>query len=299
MNYPAFTTYQMKTYDHVESRSNNPIIGQINRYLDYCANTRQMTKATMRSKYSALRSLVADTKLKDLNDLTNDVYDKFVKEERKRNVSARTINNKASNIIAFVKYWREMGINAPLKTPLIVKLKEQPPRRTCYTKDEIREVLENSTYDMQWLLIKIAFETGMRITEIRNLHISQINGRKINFIGKGTKAREVYLTLETYTRLMKYIEKNNIREFVWLNEWGYHISVDTIRRIMREPFIKCGHEDFYPHALRHSFGTNIQRQGATIFEIKEMMGHSNIATTQKYLHGMDGQLESLFDKYIG
>ncbi len=71
---------------------------------------------------------------------------------------------------------------------------------------------------MQWLLIKIAFETGMRITEIRNLHISQINSRKINFIGKGTKAKEVYLTLETYTRLMNYIKKNNIREFVWLNE---------------------------------------------------------------------------------
>ena len=186
----------------------------------------------------------------------------------------------------------------PIKIPLIVKLKEQPPRRACYTRQEIEEVLDKCSSDMQWLFIKIAFDTGMRINERRNLSLSQINGRRINFIGKGTKEREVYLTPLAYEKLSEYIDNHpEIEDHIWMNEWGYPMSVDTIRRIMREAFVRCGHEDFYPHALRHSFGSDIQRQGADIFVIKEMMGHSNIATTQKYLHSLDGQLANLFDMY--
>ena len=186
----------------------------------------------------------------------------------------------------------------PIRIPLIVKLKEQPPRRACYTRQEIEEVLDNCNSDIQWLLIKIAFDTGMRINELRNLSLSQIHGRRINFIGKGTKEREVYLTVAANERLLEYIEKHpEIEDRIWMNERGYPMSVDTIRRIMREAFVRCGHDDFYPHALRHSFGSDIQKQGADIFVIKEMMGHSNIATTQKYLHSLDGQLANLFDMY--
>lgn len=66
---------------------------------------------------------------------------------------------------------------------------------------------------------------------------------------------------------------------------------------MRAAFKRCGFDDFYPHALRHSFGTDIQRKGADIMVIKEMMGHSNVATTERYIHGFEGQLQLLFDTY--
>ena len=285
---------------YIEHRGNDPIYNQANQYLEYCAVTRQMSPMTMRSKYTALRNLIAESKCKDLEELTNSHYDRFVKCEIDRGVSARTINTKTAHIVAFIKYWRELEMRIPLKIPLIVKLKEQPPRRACYTREEIQEVLDNCNSDVQWLLIKIAFDTGMRISELRNLSLSQITGRRINFIGKGTKAREVYTPKETYMRLMDYIcDHPQIKDRIWMNEWNYPMSVDTIRRIMREVFLRCGHPEFYPHALRHSFGSDIQSQGADIFVIKEMMGHANIATTQKYLHGLDGQLANLFDRYKG
>lgn len=285
---------------YIEHRRNDPIYDQANQYLEYCAVTRQMSPMTMRSKYTALRNMIAESGCKDLTEFTNFDYDKFVKCEIDRGVCARTINTKTAHIVAFVKYWRELELRIPLKIPLIVKLKEKPPRRACYTREEVQAVLDNCNSDLQWLLIKIAFDTGMRISELRNLSLSQISGRRINFIGKGTKAREVYMTKEAYMKLMDYVcEHPQIRDRIWLNEWNYPMSVDTIRRIMREVFIRCGHPDFYPHSLRHSFGSDIQSQGADIFVIKEMMGHANIATTQKYLHSLDGQLATLFDKYKG
>lgn len=284
--------------DYLLISGNKPICKQLNEYIEYCEVTRQMSKETIRSKVNSLRNLVLESGCDDLREFTNKDYDRFVKKELERGCSARTINGKTAHIVAMVKYWREFDLKIPIRIPLIVKLKELPPRRKFYTREEVEEVLANCNSDIQWLLIKIAFDTGMRITELRNLSLSQMNGRRINFIGKGTKAREVYISDEAYKRLMDYIaEHPNIEDRIWLNEWNYPMSVDTIRRIMREVFVRCGHEDFYPHSLRHSFGSDIQSQGADILVIKEMMGHSNVATTQKYLHGLEGQLENLFNKY--
>jgi site-specific recombinase XerD len=71
------------------------------------------------------------------------------------------------------------------------------------------------------------------------------------------------------------------------------LTVQTIRDDLKDAFAQAGFPDFYPHALRHSFATDLQRRGASVEEIKEMLGHKNIATTERYLHGLDGHLEEL------
>lgn len=66
---------------------------------------------------------------------------------------------------------------------------------------------------------------------------------------------------------------------------------------MREAFTEAGFDDFYPHALRHSFATDIQNKGAELLEMQMMLGHSNAQTTERYLHGLDGRQQALFSKY--
>lgn len=272
---------------------------QINQYLEYCRITRRMSPMTLSSKISTYRIFVNEAHITTLTGLTNAKFDEFMLAEDQRGVSARTINIKIAHIIALVKYWREMGLRIPLRIPLINKLKELPPRRKFYTSEEIDEVLMNCTSEMQWLLIKIAFDTGMRISELARLSLDQIYDRRINFIGKGTKAREVYICQDTRERLTQYIEKHQITDRLWISRLGCPASVDTLRKVMKEAFARCGHPEFYPHALRHSFGSDIQRHGADVMVIKEMMGHSNVATTQRYLHGFEGKLEDLFNQYRG
>lgn len=298
--YNQFNDSEPERYDHLKMRicRKKPIYEQINNYLNFCANIRQMSRMTMHAKECALRYLIMESGCADLRELTNEMYDKFVQAELQRGVSTRTVNGRTAHIVAMIRYYREMDLMIPLRLPLVFKLKELPPRRICYTKEQINRVLRSCNSDLAWLLIKIAFDTGMRISEITNLTVEQINGRRIHFIGKGTKEREVWLTKECADRLKDYCERRGIEEGrIWLNDWGYPTSSDTLRRIMKDAFKKCGYEDFYPHALRHSFGSDIQRQGADVMEIKEMMGHSNVATTQRYLHSLDGQLASLFNTY--
>ena len=298
-NYCGFNNYKPETYDHlkIRVRRKKPIHRQLNEYLDYCANVRQMSRMTMHAKESALRFFMVESKCNDLQELTNKKFDSFIKAELERGIAARTINMRTAHIIAMVKYFREMGLEIPLRIPLIVKLKEQPARRVHYTREQINKVLRRCN-EFEYLLIKLAFDTGMRITEITKLSTEQICGRRISFIGKGTKAREVYMSDECAEHLHEYLEEHGISEGrVWINAWGYPMGADTLRRTMRAAFKRCGFDDFYPHALRHSFGTDIQRKGADIMVIKEMMGHSNVATTERYIHGFEGQLQLLFDTY--
>ena len=298
-NYSSFTNFKPRTYDRLNIRVKNkiPIHKQIDEYLDYCSKIRQMTRMTMHAKESSLRFFLVESRCNDLRELTNQKVNNFIRAESDRGISSRTINMRIAHVLALVKFYREMGVEIPLRIPLVVKLKEMPARRVFYSSEQVEEVLENCN-DFEYLLIKLAFDTGMRITEITKLSVEQISGRRITFIGKGTKAREVYMSDDCRERLSDWLEEHEISQGrVWLNAWGYPMGSDTLRRVMKAAFVRCGHEDFYPHALRHSFSTDIQRRGADIMVIKEMMGHSNIATTERYLHGFEGQLQTLFDTY--
>lgn len=280
----------------MENVQTRPIDDQISEYMNYCQFIRQMSPMTITSKRSTYKYFVRDIGIDDLTKLDNAAFNKWIQSQSNMGVSARTINVRMAHVLSMLRYFREMGMNMPIKLPLIRKLREAPARRTFYTREQIDKAL-NAADDLGWLLIKIAFDTGLRISEIRNMRMENIFGRRIKFVGKGRKDRESYMSKEARERLDKWIADNGVDDYIWLNQVGRPYSVCEIRIRMRKPFQDVGFTDFYPHSLRHSFGSDIQRQGATLMEIQQMMGHSNAETTQRYLHGLDGRLESFFLKY--
>lgn len=278
---------------------------QINDYLDYCRVIRRMSDATMKTKQNILERFVKNVRISCLEELTNSAYDNWARCEISREISASSYNTYASAVLSMVRYYLNTGLNIPLNQNLIVKQKTREPRRKYYTADEIATVVSHA--DTQTgLIITIMFETGMRIAELTHLKLSDFTGRKITFIGKGNRLREVYVTPETLERIKYFtsqMDYNNPDTYLWryckvgtiiINA---PLTVQTIRDDLKDAFAQAGFPDFYPHALRHSFATDLQRRGASIEEIKEMLGHKNIATTERYLHGLDGHLEELFDKY--
>ena len=279
--------------------SNHKIHQQIRDYLEYCEKVRGMTPATMAMKRNVLSRFVRITGLTDVTRLNNQIFNRWVAQETERGLSARSMNTYNSTILALVRYQREIGHRVPLKNHLIKKLKETKPRRRFYTAREVAKVTQYANRQTS-LMIKIMFETGMRIAEITHLRCENLDGRHITFIGKGKKSREVYLRAETARELANYIKYTGVTDYVWAVQDGIsHLppTVVTVRKHLKKPFIAAGFSDFYPHALRHSFATDLQLRGASVAEIKEMLGHANIATTERYLHGFEGRLRELFDKY--
>lgn len=272
---------------------------QIDEYLNYCENVRRMSEQTLHGKRWICREFLKTIKIDSLSELSNKHINEWIAEQTARGCSGRTINSRLVNLIAMLRYFQDMGISFPkLKLRLIIKCKEQPPRRVYYTREQIEQVLRYADH-LEWLLIKLCFDCGLRISELRNLRLMNINGRMVTFIGKGSKARESYMSKEAKNRLDDWIQRNRISDFIWVRTPGKNepMSVEDIRYLMRKPFYQAGFKNFYPHALRHSFATDIQKHGASLMETKEMLGHARIETTERYVHGLEGHLEYFFDKY--
>ena len=272
---------------------------QIDEYLNYCENVRRMSEQTLHGKRWICREFLKTIKIDSLSELSNKHINEWIAEQTARGCSGRTINSRLVNLVAMLRYFQDMGISFPkLKLRLIIKCKEQPPRRVYYTREQIEQVLRYTDH-LEWLLIKLCFDCGLRISELRNLRLMNLNGRMVTFIGKGSKARESYMSEEARNRLDDWIQRNQISDFIWVRIPGKNepMSVEDIRYLMRKPFYQAGFKNFYPHALRHSFATDIQKHGASLMETKEMLGHARIETTERYVHGLEGHLEYFFDKY--
>lgn len=272
---------------------------QIDEYLNYCENVRRMSEQTLHSKRWICREFLKTIKINSLSELSNKHINEWIEEQTARGCSGRTINGRLVNLVAMLRYFQDMGVSFPkLKLRLIIKCKEQPPRRVYYTREQIEQVLKYADH-LEWLLIKLCFDCGLRISELRNLRLMNLNGRMVTFIGKGSKARESYMSEEARSRLDDWIQRNRISDFIWVRTPGKNepMSVEDIRYLMRKPFYQAGFKNFYPHALRHSFATDIQKHGASLMETKEMLGHARIETTERYVHGLEGHLEYFFDKY--
>lgn len=272
---------------------------QIDEYLNYCENVRRMSEQTLHGKRWICREFLKTIKIDSLSELSNKHINEWIAEQTARGCSGRTINSRLVNLVAMLRYFQDMGISFPkLKLRLIIKCKEQPPRRVYYTREQIEQVLRYADH-LEWLLIKLCFDCGLRISELRNLRLMNLNGRMVTFIGKGSKARESYMSKEAKTRLDDWIQRNRISDFIWVRTPGKNepMSVEDIRYLMIKPFYQAGFKNFYPHALRHSFATDIQKHGASLMETKEMLGHARIETTERYVHGLEGHLEYFFDKY--
>lgn len=269
---------------------------QVESYLHYCQFTRDMSAMTLASKRHIYLHFITDSGCTNIRRLTNRHYDLWVAKQIESGVSNRTINMRTAHIKALVKYFQAMGVRVPIKLPLLKQRHEGEITRTFYTKAEITKVLSNAD-EMTELLIRICFDAGLRISELRNLRLSNIHGQKITFIGKGNKNRETYITTKTYKLLTKYIMSHHIKNSLWPSRHGKSLAVDTLRKKMRRSFVLAGFEDFHPHALRHSFATDLQNRGAELLEMQIMLGHANAQTTERYLHGLEGQCRALFAKY--
>lgn len=274
---------------------------EVGEYLEYCKTVRRMSEVTITAKRNVLRRFVRVTGVSGLNELTNERFNEWVSVVG-AGVSAHSLNTYNAVVIAMVRYYRDLGAEIPLNLGLVTRLKWWDKGRKHYTEEEVAQAVAVAD-EVEALWIMILFETGMRIAELTRMRVGDLVGRRIDFIGKGRKPREVYLKWETLARVREYIVRYRLDGYLWcvcdgvrtLN--GEPMTVNTVRARLKKTFERAGMTGFYPHALRHSFATDLQRKGASVAEIKEMMGHSNIATTERYLHGFEGKLEELFNKY--
>lgn len=156
-------------------------------------------------------------------------------------------------------------------------------------------------------ILELMYATGMRVSEAADLKVDSLN-LDVGFVrcvGKGQKERIVPLGKKAIEAVRKYLDKvrtqfqkNNVTRFLFLNRSGGRISRQSIWKIIvyygRKARIK---KNLKPHILRHSFATHLLERGADLRSVQEMLGHSNISTTQIYTHINKDRLKAIHKMY--
>lgn len=159
-------------------------------------------------------------------------------------------------------------------------------------------------------ILETLFSTGVRVSELCSLDRDDVGGSgEFSVRGKGNKIRLVFLSSGAAMAIKDFLARRSDTDpalFIRLPQPGKKLTADnlrltprTIQRIIRKYAVKAGivGKKVSPHTLRHSFATDLLRNGADIRSVQSLLGHSSVTTTQIYTHVTDKRLREVHDKY--
>ena len=279
----------------------------INKYIDYLKYERKLSNNTIISYEQDLKDLY--TFFKD--NLIKASYDDLVKYINSfTNLKARSIAHHITVINSFYEFLlnNEYISANPCENITSPKLAKKLPN--YLTIEEINKLLDitlDTPYDYRnKAMLELIYATGLRISELINLRFSDISldTATIRVVGKGSKERMVIINNSAEKYLKIYI--NDYRHQILGNRQSDYLFISNAKKpITRQGFFKivkkeCEKKnikkDVSPHVLRHSFATHLLANGADIRVIQELLGHSNIATTEIYTHIIDEKVKKDYEK---
>ena len=147
-------------------------------------------------------------------------------------------------------------------------------------------------------VLEMLFSTGLRVSELCNLGVDDINLKRGEFSvrGKGGKVRVVFVSDSAKTAVANYLDK---RAGVDADKL-FPVTARSIQRMIKKYAVSAGiSKKVTPHILRHAFATDLLQNGADLRSVQVMLGHSNISTTQIYTHFTDKQLKEVHKAFHG
>ncbi len=152
-------------------------------------------------------------------------------------------------------------------------------------------------------ILELLFSTGLRVSELCGLNRDTIDLKQDEFSirGKGSKVRVVFVSPAAKRALKNYLEKLDLPGealFPNFHRGGERLTPRSIERLVRHYSVKAGiSRKVTPHVIRHSFATDLLRNGADLRSVQMLLGHANIATTQIYTHLTDKQLKKVHSRF--
>lgn len=213
-----------------------------------------------------------------------DVIGFLAEKKEKSNASNATLSLIHSALRFYYHNLLNKKILDEIKTPR--KAKKLP---TILTKREVKALIVASKPKRNRLIVQFLYSSGARVSECVKLKGVDLNLKEsVATIrgGKGNKDRTIILSKDWSKYLKKYLAKKKVKtELIFTKKNGKPLSTDTVQRIVREAAEKAGIEKHVtPHTLRHSYATHLLEAGENIRKIQELLGHSNLNTTQIYTH---------------
>ncbi len=254
--------------------------------------------------------------------ITQSQIQQFLQKQKSDGMELSTIARKLSALKSFFKFTQKKfgKTNIGISKIRNIKIKQTLPRaieQDIFPK--LTKIVRESSPDWEGIrneaLCYLIYSTGMRISEALSLNHSSIsrNDLSVRIIGKGEKERIVTIhktVLEKISQYLAKIPKDTTEHFtqttkiprnktpIFLSKTGKKLTPRMFQEVISNARNVMGlSKSFTPHALRHSFATHILENGGDIKIIQEILGHSSLKTTQKYLKVSNSVLESAYNKF--
>lgn len=270
----------------------------ISEFLRFCIVERNLSQETVESYKIDLDSFLKSYRnIIDTNQLSKDDIDTFVFDLSINGYSSATIRRRISCLQTFYAFLESEDIKKNILVKIdMPKLENELP--SFLNDDEVNLLLNFYNGDTKnsirnKAIINILYSCGLRVSELINLKIDNINNSDylIKVSGKGNKERLIPIRKEAYNDLINYID--NVRskiiivdkKYLFLTNGGKKISRQLVNQILDKAAKECNiDKPVHPHTLRHSFATQLINNGASLRIVQELLGHSNLETTQIYTH---------------
>ncbi len=297
------------------------------RFLEYCELDRNLSLRTVRMYGYYLQFFEGwmlqqkqGATVEEINEETIRNFRLYLshdyKNPHKGALSRQTQNYFLIALRSFFKFLIRQKIH--VLTPDMIELGKQKERQiTFLLPEELKRIFDSvDTSEESGIrdraILEVLFSTGLRVSELAGLNKEDINIERGEFsvLGKGRKLRVVFLSDHAKTRLGEYLEKRSDpysalfirysgpKPKIGLSPEKMRLSVRSIERLVDKYRKLAGIvKHFSPHALRHSFATDLLQHGADLRSVQEMLGHKNVSTTQVYTHVTNPQLREIHQKY--
>ncbi len=243
-----------------------------------------------------------------LDQITTNQINQYLQKINELNSNATVLRTKTS-IVSFHKFlsqYYKLKANPASSIQKIKKIYRYPKSINASSINEILNELD-SEHDLFYIsMFDVLYSCGLRVSELVNLNLNQLFLEQgyLRIMGKGDKERVVPMADVTRRNLKKYID--NLR-FLWLKNKtnlvfikpdGKPINRQFVYNSLKKRCKELGLDiDISPHKLRHSFATSLLNGGADLRIVQELLGHSDISTTQIYTHVEGKRMHEVYNKF--
>lgn len=282
------------------------LIHYISDYLEYLEVERGLSNNTIEAYRRDLYSLsdfLQLNELENLGDIKRVHLNMYIKNLYDKKYTAFSIAREVASIKGFFK-WLEISELITHNPALAIEQPKLPKRLPkVLTMKEITELLDESMSLIEKAVFELLYASGLRVSELADIQLNNIdlNAKYLRCIGKGSKERIVPVGNQACLAIKKYlkerdfiIKKYNLNtKFCFIKENGKKLTRQDVYKFINS-IGKNINKDISPHTIRHSFATHLLENGADLRVVQELLGHSDVATTQLYTHISKKRLKDIY-----
>lgn len=255
--------------------------------------------------------LVSQYDSPSLAGITTSFIRSWLAEMRSDNITPKSLNRKISSLKSFFKYQVKMGEikQSPMTTIISPKVGKLLP--SFVRQNDMDTLQKHVDFPDTWkgqtekLLMDLLYATGIRLSELIGLKESQLDvaNCQVKVLGKGNKERIIPVSKKLIDELVSYMQHKRkhfsilATTHLFINEKGKALYPKYVYNVVKAHLsLVTTLQKKSPHVLRHTFATHLTNNGADLNAVKELLGHSSLASTQIYTHNTIEKLKDIYKK---